>query len=173
MSRIERVIVQTAGVIEEPRQIDDFPGFVEDLVAQGRGFPIFQRVPEPDPESDDFPPRIRPIIGFSGRGTLPLISDPDQMVSGAFAIDGSRLVYDTQATPVHQLRDSYRWSFVPWYYFIDEGFEDVVRSFEEAGYPIFMSLDHWRFMKGWGNMEGFVIGEQTSLERIRRGIGGE
>ena len=161
MSRIEIVHTLVSEMLElEPTHTKDFPAFVEDLIARGSGFPIFQRKPV-DLKEDSPYERPKPIIAYSGQDSVGIISDPDDRVDGAFAITNRRLVYDQGGMKPYMYRDSYRWNFPPKHYYIDGGFEDVVRSFEDADYPIFLSLDTWRFERG-----KFSIGEQVTLDKI-------
>jgi len=160
MARIEIVYPQLSGVIDlEPMPTKNFPAFVEGLIAKGTGFPIFQR--KQVDLKDNFPEPPKPIIAYSGEGSVGIIADPDDKVKGAFAITDRRLVYDQGGMKPHTYRDSFRWNFPPHHYYIDEGFVDVVRSFEDAGYPICLSLDTSGFERGQ-----FSVGEQVSLDKV-------
>ena len=163
----QRVLRVTSEVLEEELMIPGIVWLVEYLVRDRVGFPIYQRLPERFDE-DDFPIRQNPINGFSGRETLPLISDPDEIVPGSFAVSiGERmLVYNSQGTPVHGLRDSYRWSFPPLHYYIDKNFQGVVREFEKSGYSIRASLSRFQFLAAVFDGGTFVLGEELTADQI-------
>lgn len=163
----QKVLKVTSHMLEEEIEVPGIAGLVEGLVSRGIGFPIYQRFPE-RVDSDGFPIRQNPIIGFSGRETLPLISDPDELVAGAFAISikDQMLVYDSSGTRVHRLRDSYRWSFPQYHYYIDKGFQNVVREFEESGYSVRESLSRFQFLDAVFDGGNFVLGGELTTEKI-------
>src|SRR3990167_6043850 len=99
MSRIEIVYPQLSGVIDlDPTPTKDFPGFVEELIAKGVGFPIFKKVPVD--LTDDFPELPKPIIAYSGVGSVGIIADPEDGVKGVFAISDRRLIYDQRGIKI-------------------------------------------------------------------------
>lgn len=165
--REQRVLKVTSEVLEEEIVIPGTVWLVKTLVRRGVGFPIYQRIPERFDE-DDFPIHQNPIIGFSGRDSLPLISDPDEIVQGSFAvsIEEQMLVYNPEGTPVHRLRDSYRWSAPPWSYYVDKDFKGVVREFEQSGYSIKSSLDRFQFLDAVFDKGNFVLGEELTANQI-------
>lgn len=163
----QRILKVTSGMLEEEIAVPGIVGLVEGLVPRGVGFPIYQRLPERI-DDEGFPIRQHPIIGFSGKDTLPMISDPDELVRGVFAIsiEERMLVYDIKGTPVHELRDSYRWSFPPWHYYADKGFQGIVREFEESGYSIRESLDTFLFGHAIFSGGSFVLGEELTTGNL-------
>ncbi len=165
--REQRILKVTSGVLEEEIVVPGIVGLVESLVLRGVGFPIYQRLANRFDE-EDYPIHQNPIVGFSGRDTLPLISDPDELVSGAFAVsfEERMLVYDPAGTPAHRLRDSYRWSFPPWQYYVDRDFQGVVRDFEESGYSITSSLNRFQFLGAVFDKGNFVLGEGLTADQI-------
>lgn len=141
MARIETV-AQHLGGMEFPEPIDDFVDFVEDFVVQERPFSIHQNLSSEQKalEEETLPIR-RPLMGYSGRGTFPVVADPDELVPGSFVIANRSIIYNREGGTLLRDRDAYRWTFTPYQYYINEGFSDILDSFVRKGYPVMRSSD--------------------------------
>lgn len=160
------ILKVTSGVLEQEIPSPGVVPFIEGLLPRGIGFPVYQRLPQRLDETG-YPIHQNPIVGFSGEGTLPLIGNPDADF-GAFAVlvNERKLVYDSHGTPPHRLRDSYRWSFPSYHYYVDSDYQGVVRAFEEAGYSIWESLDRHQFGMAVFHDERFALGEELTAGGI-------
>jgi len=89
----------------------------------------------------------RPLIGYGGERTFPLISDPSEQIEGGVGIIDGKLVYSKRAIPLQHMRDSYLWGYSLVLYYVIFDFIDVIKEFIERGYKLFLSSDLLTFEK--------------------------
>lgn len=146
MSEREHTVLKvTSGVLREEISAAGIVPFIEDLVAEERGFPIYQRLDE-QLDEDGYPIIPNPLLTYCGSGTLPLLAHPVSDVGAiAVVIGDKKLVFDPKGPPPHDLRDNYRWSYSPYYYYIDPNRRGLFELFIKAGYSLWESTDSWQF----------------------------
>ncbi len=147
-SRVFREEISAAGIVP----------FIEDLVAEERGFPIYQRLHE-QLDEDGFPIIPNPLLTYCGSGTLPLLAHPISDVGAiAVVIGDKKLVFDPKGPPPHDLRDNYLWSFSPYDYYIDPNQRELLKLFKKAGYSLWESTDSWQFGMAVFHGQDFALG---------------
>lgn len=99
------VLKATSGVQREEISAPGIVRFIEDLVARGRGFPLYQTLPE-QLDNEGFPIIQNPMLAYCGLGTLPVLANPDSK-RGAIAVvpRDKKLVYDRQGQTPPEWRD--------------------------------------------------------------------
>lgn len=152
-SRVFREEIPSPGIIP----------YIERLVAEERGFPVYQKLPEHDDE--DYQMTQNPLLTYCGSGTLPLLANPGSD-KGAIAvvIGDKKLVCDPRGPAPHDLRDNYRWSYSPNYYYIDPDIGTLLKLFKKAGYSLWESKDPWQFGMAVFHGQDFALGSQLDPE---------
>lgn len=154
------VLKVTSGVLREEISAPGIVPFIEGLVTEGRGFPIYQNQPEQF-DNEDYQMTQNPLLAYCGSGTLPLLANPNSDAGAiAVSIGDKKLIYDPKGPPPHDLRDSYRWSYSPYYYYIDPNFGELLELFKKAGYSLWESKDPWQFGMAVFHGQDFVLGSQ-------------
>lgn len=124
----------------ERQPIANLVPFIEGFIEKGRGFAVFQKTTGEDLSWEAVKTELReprPLIGYGGAKTYPILSDPDQKVPGAFAIDQKRLIYSATISPLHNMRDAYTWSYgAAANFYTNASFATFLMEFESNGYEI-------------------------------------
>ena len=122
--------------------IGHFVAFIEWLTKNKFPFAVYQKTTGFQTDSVALSQDLRanrPLIGYGGKYTFPFISDPDDIIQGAFGIINKNLIYSPNACPLHHMRDSYTWAFSEPQYYTLGNFIEVVSSFIDVGYGLLQS----------------------------------
>ena len=159
MSEREHTVLKvTSGVLREEIPAPGIVPYIEGLVAEERGFPIYQNLPEQF-DNEGYQIIQNPLLTYCGSGTLPLLAHPDRNVGAiAVVIGDKKLVCDPKGPAPHDLRDNYRWSYSPCRYYIDPNRRELFELFIKAGYSLWESTDPWRFGMAVFHGQDFALG---------------
>ena len=112
----------------------------------------------------------RPLIGWGGERSYPMVSDPSKVVLGGFLIllDTKQLIYKPRAVSLGDMRDAYTWAYSPYQYYVPVTAGQIIQAFLARGYKPMRNDEPGDYMRDTANIRAVKNLNFGDIEKLFR-----